>query len=162
RTPQEERSSVSSSSGCACTMTPNGSSDKLWNGSRMCWQKVRPSTRERAPDATPRPTPRLRSQRDNPMNDEDDKLQLVSHFPGRLRVRARRFHEQPEIAEAAAGRLRKERGVVSATASALTGSILIVYDHRTVQIDTLIAVLLSVSGHSSVAADAEAHPDGMT
>jgi hypothetical protein len=89
------------------------------------------------------------------MSDEDDKLQLVSHFPGRFRVRARKFREQPKLAETVAQRVSGEPGVLSASASALTGSILVIYDPRTVQVDAVVDALLSASGLSSVVADAE-------
>jgi hypothetical protein len=94
------------------------------------------------------------------MSDEDDRLQIVSHFPGRLRVRARKFHQEPGVAEAVAQRVGGEPGVLSASASAVTGSILILYDPRKVQVDALITALLSGSGLLSLTADAEEHADG--
>jgi len=96
------------------------------------------------------------------MRDEDDKIQLVSHFPGRFRVRAGKFREEPDAREAVVKRLRGEPGVVSVHASALTGSILVTYDPRTVQIEALLAVLLSASNLSGIAADAQASPHGTT
>jgi hypothetical protein len=87
------------------------------------------------------------------MSDEDDKLHLVSHFSGRLRVRARKFREQPKIAEAVVKRVSDLPGVLSASASALTGSILIIYDPRTVQVGALVEAVLSASGLPSVVAD---------
>jgi len=94
------------------------------------------------------------------MSDEDDRLQIVSHFPGRIRVRARRFDRKPKTAEALAERMSGEPGVLSASASAVTGSILILYDPRKVQVDALVSALLSGSGLSAVAADAQEHALG--
>jgi hypothetical protein len=88
-----------------------------------------------------------------------DDLQIVSHFPGRLRLRATRFRRDPELAEAAARCLREEPGVVSVTSSTLTGSILAIYDPRAVHADRLVAAL-QAGGCPPVAADAREHALG--
>lgn len=90
------------------------------------------------------------------MREEDNALRIVSHFPGRLRVRAQRFHEDPAAGEAVAQRVRGEPGVSAVTASARTGSVLVLYDPRAAHADALIGVILSASGIASVAADASA------
>lgn len=89
-----------------------------------------------------------------------DTLHLLSHLPGRIRVRARRFHRQPDVRDGVVKRLLAVPGVESVEASALTGSILIHYDPREVQVDGLLAVVLDAGGLSSVEADAREHPLG--
>ena len=54
-----------------------------------------------------------------------DRLRLVSHFPGRLRVRAEMFRVMPEVADEVVARLRQEPAVTGTESSAVTGSLLV-------------------------------------
>jgi hypothetical protein len=94
------------------------------------------------------------------MRDAEDRLQVVSHFPGRLRVKARVFRDEPATAAAALQRLQGEPGVTSATSSPLTGSILVLYDPRKVEVGALVAAVLEASELPEVAPDGGEHPIG--
>jgi hypothetical protein len=79
-------------------------------------------------------------------------LRIVAHFPGRLRVRAERFREQPfgsEVAE----RVRAENGVESALVTPRTGSLLVEYRARELQLPRLVEIILRAGGLEGVAAD---------
>ena len=75
-----------------------------------------------------------------------DRLRLVSHFPGRLRVRAETFRVLPEVAEEVAERLLAEQGVTAVTASDVTGSLLVLYEPRELQLPRVIQLLIRVGG----------------
>jgi Heavy metal associated domain 2 len=79
-------------------------------------------------------------------------LRIVTHFPGRLRVRAERFREPPVGAEVAE-RVRVEPGVEAATIAERTGSLLVEYRPRELQLPKLIEIILKVGGLETVAAD---------
>jgi len=93
------------------------------------------------------------------MNGSCDTLHIVSHFPGRIRLRARKFVKKPKLVDDIASRLGREPGVTAATASATTGSVLIEYDPDEMQVDSLIAKFLETTGLSLVA-DGEEHVHG--
>ncbi len=81
-----------------------------------------------------------------------ERLRIVSHFPGRLRVRAKPFRDAAhgeQVAEA----LRGEAGVQSATATALTGSLLVEYDATAVQLPWLVQLIVQLGGLAGIAAD---------
>lgn len=82
-----------------------------------------------------------------------DRLRLVSHYPGRLRVRADVFHERPEIGEEVARVIGEEPGVTSANATALTGSLLVIYDPRVLQLPKLVQTLIRLGGLHGIAVD---------
>ena len=86
-----------------------------------------------------------------------DKLALISHFSGRLRVRAETFRALPEIGAEVASRLLEEEGVMEASASPVTGSLLVLYDAAIVQLPRLVALIVRVGGLHGVALDT---PDG--
>jgi hypothetical protein len=90
----------------------------------------------------------------------DRGLYVVSHFPGRLRLRSARLRQEPEVREAAVRRLRGEAGVTSVSASPLTGSILILYDPRQTQADMLVGSVVAEGGPLSVVPDAREHAHG--
>jgi hypothetical protein len=81
-----------------------------------------------------------------------ERLRIVSHFPGRLRVRARSFREA-QRGEDVAVALRGESGVTSATAIALTGSLLVEYDAQAVQLPWLVQLIVRLAGLEGLAAD---------
>jgi hypothetical protein len=75
-----------------------------------------------------------------------DRLRIVSHFPGRLRVRADTFRVLPEVGEEVAERIAQERGVSSAKLSPVTGSLLVTYEPRELQLPRLIAMIIRIGG----------------
>jgi hypothetical protein len=81
-----------------------------------------------------------------------ERLKIVSHFPGRLRVRAKPFREAAH-GEKVAEQLRGEAGVTSATATALTGSLLVEYDATAVQLPWLVQLVVRLGGLAGLAAD---------
>jgi hypothetical protein len=83
-----------------------------------------------------------------------DRLRLVSHFPGRLRVRAETFRVLPEVGEEVAQRLLEEEGVSQVKASPVTGSLVVSYDPRALQLPRLIQILIRVGGLHGIEVDA--------
>jgi hypothetical protein len=79
-------------------------------------------------------------------------LRIVSHFPGRLRVRAEKFRERPFGAEVAE-RVRKEPGVASAAIAELTGSLLVEYRPKEIQLPRLVEAILNFGGLDGLVAD---------
>jgi hypothetical protein len=71
-----------------------------------------------------------------------DRLVLISHFAGRLRVRAETFHVLPEVGEEVVTELCAQDGVTSAASSPVTGSILVTYDASIVELSTLVAIII--------------------
>ena len=90
------------------------------------------------------------------MNDgtQGDRLRLVSHFPGRLRVRADTFRLTPHVADEVLARLKEEPAVTSTQASALTGSILVLYDPAALQLPKLVQIIVLAGGLSGLEFDA--------
>lgn len=93
------------------------------------------------------------------MNDDvvRDKLQLISHFAGRLRVRAETFRVLPEVGDEVVGKLRTQEGVVSASSSPITGSVLVTYDAAVVQLPRLVALIIRTGALHGIALEL---PDG--
>jgi hypothetical protein len=83
-----------------------------------------------------------------------DRLRIVSHYPGRLRVRAETFRVLPEVGAEVAQRIAEERGVTSAHASRVTGSLLVTYDPRELQLPRLIHMLVRIGGLHGIEVDA--------
>ncbi len=84
-------------------------------------------------------------------------LQIASHFPGRLRVRAEPFREAAfgtQVAE----RLKAEAGVTTASVSQRTGSLLVEYRPRELQLPRLVEIILRLGGLDGIAADRGARP----
>jgi hypothetical protein len=79
-------------------------------------------------------------------------LKIVSHFPGRLRVRAERFRERAFGAEVAE-RVRAEEGVSAAGVSELTGSLLVEYRPREIQLPRLVETILRIGGLDAISVD---------
>jgi hypothetical protein len=79
-------------------------------------------------------------------------LRIVSHFPGRLRVRAERFREGP-FGSQLAERVRAETGVVTALVSDRTGSLLVEYRPREVQLPKLVELILKLGDLDGLTAD---------
>ena len=75
-----------------------------------------------------------------------DRLHIISHFPGRLRVRAETFRVLPEVGEAVATRVASEPGVSEAKSSPVTGSMLITYDPRELQLPKLVGIIVRAGG----------------
>ncbi len=75
-----------------------------------------------------------------------DRLHLVSHFPGRLRVRADTFRVLPEVAADVSQRLLEEPGVIGVESATRTGSLVIKYDPSTVQLARIASLLVRLGG----------------
>jgi hypothetical protein len=84
-----------------------------------------------------------------------DRLRVIAHFPGRLRVRADTFRVLPEVASDVIKCIEGEPGVSEVTASEVTGSILILYDPRQTQLLRLLRKLIQTSGVHGVEVDQE-------
>ncbi len=85
------------------------------------------------------------------------RLRIVSHFPGRLRVRAEPFREAAfgaDIAEQVAS----EDGVISAEAVSKTGSILVLYEAAKVQLPWLVQLIVRVAGLEGLEVDHDGKP----
>jgi hypothetical protein len=96
----------------------------------------------------------------------DEPLRVVYHFPGRLRVRADRLREEPEVARAVGARLDEQDGVRDHHVSPLTGSLLVHYDAHEVQLPHLVHAIVDAGGFSGVqvdfsSADLPAEPAGV-
>jgi hypothetical protein len=83
----------------------------------------------------------------------EDRLRVVAHLPGRLRVRAETFRVLPEVASDVVSRVQAEPGVTSASASELTGSVLVLYDPRRTQILRLLRTIVLTGGLAGVEVD---------
>jgi hypothetical protein len=81
-------------------------------------------------------------------------LRIASHVPGRIRVRAEKFVGQGATSEIV-NRIGVEPGVMSVTASEVTGSLLIHYDPEQITLDRLLPMLLAAGSLDGVALDAE-------
>jgi len=85
-----------------------------------------------------------------------DRLRLVSHFPGRLRVRAETFRVLPEVANEVVEKLGAEPGVSEVKVSPITGSLVVSYDPRELQLPRLIQLLVRFGGLHGIEVDAQA------
>jgi hypothetical protein len=85
-----------------------------------------------------------------------DRLRLVSHFPGRLRVRAETFRVLPEVADEVAKQIAEEPGVREVKTSSVTGSMLVTYEPRELQLPRLVQLLVSAGGLRGIEVDAAA------
>jgi hypothetical protein len=83
-----------------------------------------------------------------------DRLRLVSHFPGRLRVRAEMFRVMPEIADEVAMRLREEPAVIGTETSRVTGSLLVTYDPDALQLPRLVQLIVRTGRLGGLEVDA--------
>jgi len=83
---------------------------------------------------------------DRPDSRAENRLRLVSHFPGRLRVRAEMFRVLPDVADAVAQRMREEPGVGRVESSARTGSLVIEYEPRVIQLPRVVDLLVRTGG----------------
>jgi len=82
-----------------------------------------------------------------------ERLRLVAHFPGRLRVRSAAFRASPALADDVVGRLREEPGVREATASRVTGSLLVLYEPRELELPRLVQLLVQAGGLAGIEVD---------
>ena len=87
------------------------------------------------------------------MSTRRDRLRLVSHFPGRLRVRAEAFRLLPEVAADVAERVGGELGVLAVQAFPRTGSLLVQYEPREIELRRLIDVLVVAGGLRGIEVD---------
>jgi hypothetical protein len=83
-----------------------------------------------------------------------DRLRLVSHFPGRLRVRAEMFRVMPEVADEVAARLREEPAVTGIETSRITGSLLVKYDPGGLQLPRLVQIIVRTGRLGGLEVDA--------
>lgn len=70
--------------------------------------------------------------------------QIVSHAPGRMRVRLRQDHRDPATLEQIEQAIGSRSGVTSVSTDARTGSVLVHYDHLTLAKDDVTSMLLDV------------------
>lgn len=84
----------------------------------------------------------------------DDRIRVVHHCEGRLRVKAAKLRGAPELAEKVIESLSRENGVLDSRVSSTTGSLIIRYDTHSVQLPRLIQAVLAAGGFSGVAVDA--------
>jgi Heavy metal associated domain 2 len=84
----------------------------------------------------------------------DDRIRVVHHCEGRLRVKAERLRGSAVLAESVVESLTRETGVLEARVSATTGSLIIRYDTHILQLPRLIHAVLEAGGWSGVAVDA--------
>ena len=96
------------------------------------------------------------------MNAPRDRLSVVAHFPGRLRVRADTFRVLPEVAAEVVAKIGAEPGVASASASSVTGSLLILYDPHETQLLRLLRAIIVQSGLHGIEVDERAIFDAVT
>jgi hypothetical protein len=82
-----------------------------------------------------------------------DRLRLVSHFPGRLRVRAETFRREPDVAKDVAARIEQEDGVTEVRIAPYTGSLLILYRPRELQLPRLVQTLVRAGGLRGIEVD---------
>jgi hypothetical protein len=80
-----------------------------------------------------------------------NKLELVSHFAGRLRVRAETFRVLPEVGDEVVDELRAQDGVTAASLSRVTGSVLVTYDATVVQLPRLVALIIRTGALQGIA-----------
>lgn len=82
------------------------------------------------------------------------RLEVVSHYPGRLRVRARVFRVLPGVAQGVAAHLNEDPAVISVETSRITGSIVIAYDPLRLELTRLVARLVRIAGLHGIRTDA--------
>ena len=69
---------------------------------------------------------------------------IVSHTPGRMRVRLHSEHRDPATLEELERQLGDRQSVASVSTDARTGSVLVHYDHRSLTKDDLVGVMRDV------------------
>jgi hypothetical protein len=82
-----------------------------------------------------------------------DRLEILSHCPGRLRVRARVFRVLPEVAKDVAALLGEEAAVLGVQISPVTGSMVISYDPLRLELPSLVSRLVRSAGLHGIKAD---------
>ncbi len=85
------------------------------------------------------------------------RLRIASHFPGRLRVRAEPFRD-PAFGADIAEQLRTEDGVISAVSTSKTGSLLITYEAKQVQLPWLVQLIVRLGGLEGLEVDHDGKP----
>jgi Heavy metal associated domain 2 len=80
-----------------------------------------------------------------------DRLVLISHFAGRLRVRAEMFRVLPEVGEEVVTALCAQDGVTSAASSPVTGSVLVTYDASVIELPRLVAIIIRAGALQGIA-----------
>jgi hypothetical protein len=88
---------------------------------------------------------------DAPPNEH--RLEVVSHHPGRLRVRARVFRVLPEVAKDVAAHLNEDPAVLGVEMSPVTGSMVIAYDPLRLELTRLVARLVQIAGLHGIRSD---------
>jgi hypothetical protein len=84
----------------------------------------------------------------------DGRLQIVHHCEGRLRVKAEAIRASHALAQRVVARLAREPGVVDVRVSTATGSVVIQYESRDLQLLQLIERILSLGDFTGLAVDA--------
>jgi heavy-metal-associated domain-containing protein len=69
---------------------------------------------------------------------------IVSHAPGRVRVRLQREHRDPDVLTEIEERLGARNGVSSVSADTRTGSVLVHYDRQALSRENLVEMLFDV------------------
>jgi hypothetical protein len=85
------------------------------------------------------------------------RLRIVSHFPGRLRVRAVPFRDAAFGADVAQ-QIGAEDGVISAEAVSKTGSLLVLYEAAKVQLPWLVQLIVRAGGLEGLEVDHDGKP----
>jgi hypothetical protein len=88
-------------------------------------------------------------------------LQLVHHHPGRLRLRAKAFRENPSLVEQVSMALRELEAVTTVRSNPETGSLLIEYEPGHFEPDDLVRLVSRTAGFERIRdATAEQHDPG--
>ena len=84
---------------------------------------------------------------------------IVSHAPGRMRIRLQREHRDPDLLADIEERLGARGGVSSVSADARTGSVLVHYDRQALTKENLVEMLFDVGVVARELLGAEEVPD---
>ncbi len=87
------------------------------------------------------------------------KLVMVSHFSGRLRVRAEKFRQRQELGAAFAEHVGAKEGVTSTQFSAITGSLLVRYNPLEIELNELVSAMLLAGGFEGILAESPPVPN---
>jgi copper chaperone CopZ len=87
------------------------------------------------------------------MTDPASRVRVVSHYPGRLRVRAERFRRDPPLLAEVAEALEASTGVMRVEVSTLTGSVLVAYEPRARGLEDLLDEIMQLGGFDGLETD---------
>lgn len=87
------------------------------------------------------------------MTDPASRVRVVSHYPGRLRVRAERFRRDPGLLAEVAEAIEASTGVTRVEVSTLTGSLLVVYEPRARGLEDLLDEIVQLGAFDGLETD---------